>query len=152
VIDGLDEARGQAFTIARDLLARLAPYAVIVVATRDLRASDRDPSRTLVGALDPVEVVNLDSEQWVDSGRAALADYVVARLEGFCENEIKTVDQGPLAAKVQVQRLFAAARGFYRAGHLAEHIDVCAAKSVDRLLPITDDKEIRAAPQAQLHL
>jgi hypothetical protein len=82
VIDGLDEARGQAFTIARDLLTRLAPYAVIVVATRDLPAPEDDPSRTLIGALDPIEMLNLDAEQWVDSGRAALADYVVARLIG----------------------------------------------------------------------
>ena len=40
VVDGLDEARGQAFTIAEDLLRRLAaPYAVVVVATRDMHAA-----------------------------------------------------------------------------------------------------------------
>ena len=34
VVDGLDEARGQAFAIAEELLVRLAPYAVVIVSTR----------------------------------------------------------------------------------------------------------------------
>ena len=38
LVDGLDEARGEAFPIAEELLTRLAPYAVIVVSTRELRA------------------------------------------------------------------------------------------------------------------
>jgi hypothetical protein len=44
VVDGLDEARGQAFAMAEELLLRLAPYAVIIVATRELRRGETDPS------------------------------------------------------------------------------------------------------------
>ncbi|WP_328995989.1 tetratricopeptide repeat protein [Kribbella sp. NBC_01245] len=97
VIDGLDEARGQAFTITRDLLTRLAPYAVVVVATRDLPEPGGDSSGSLVGVLDPLEVMDLDDEHWADSGRDALADYVVARLRGVDQR----MDAGAVAEQVR---------------------------------------------------
>lgn len=40
VVDGLDEARGEAFAIAKDLLCRIAPVATVIVSTRDLPATD----------------------------------------------------------------------------------------------------------------
>jgi tetratricopeptide (TPR) repeat protein len=81
VVDGLDEARGQAFTIAQDLLVRLAPHAAVIVATRDLpRPSGDEASVTLIGALDPVEVMDLDTEPWLGSGLDALVGYVTSRL------------------------------------------------------------------------
>ena len=43
VVDGLDEARGHAFAIAEELLLRLAPYAVVIVSTRELRRSADGP-------------------------------------------------------------------------------------------------------------
>ena len=45
VVDGLDEARGQAFAIAAELLLRLAPYAVVIVATRELLGVARPTRR-----------------------------------------------------------------------------------------------------------
>ena len=44
VVDGLDEARGQAFAIAEELLLRLAPYATVIVSTRELRRGETEPS------------------------------------------------------------------------------------------------------------
>ena len=44
VVDGLDEARGQAFPIAEELLLRLAPYATVIVSTRELRRGETEPS------------------------------------------------------------------------------------------------------------
>ncbi|MGH3151101.1 MAG: hypothetical protein ACRDOB_10260 [Streptosporangiaceae bacterium] len=44
VVDGLDEARGRAFMLAEELLLRLAPYAVVIVSTRELRRGETEPS------------------------------------------------------------------------------------------------------------
>ena len=43
VVDGLDEARGHSFAIAEELL-RLAPYAAVIVSTRELRRGETEPS------------------------------------------------------------------------------------------------------------
>ena len=51
LVDGLDEARGEAFSIADELLARLAPHAVVAVSTRELRRGDDRP--TLISVLSP---------------------------------------------------------------------------------------------------
>jgi len=81
LVDGLDEARGEAFAIAEDLLARLAPYAVIVVATRELRRGDDRPS--LLGVLAPGGAgLDLDDPAGQDRTRADLAGYITARLAG----------------------------------------------------------------------
>ncbi len=48
VVDGLDEARGEAFDLA-DLVVRLAPYASIVVSTRPVHRAD--PPTSLIEAL-----------------------------------------------------------------------------------------------------
>jgi hypothetical protein len=79
VIDGLDEARGEAFGVAEDLLARLAPYAVIVVATRELRRGDDEPS--LIDVLAPGGAgLDLDDPAAQDRTRGDLAAYITARL------------------------------------------------------------------------
>src|ERR1019366_2656120 len=44
VVDGLDEARDEAFAIAEELLTRLAQHAVIVISTRERRRGDGRPS------------------------------------------------------------------------------------------------------------
>ena len=79
LVDGLDEARGEAFPIAEELLARLAPYAVIVVSTRELRRGDDQPS--LLGVLAPGGPgLDLDGPAAQDRTRTDLADYITARL------------------------------------------------------------------------
>lgn len=74
VIDGLDEARGEAFTIATSLLTKLANYAIVIVSTRQAqRVAGGAP---LLTELAPVEVLNLDDAD----NSADVRDYVVARL------------------------------------------------------------------------
>ncbi len=80
VVDGLDEARGEVFTIAADLLVRLAPYASVVVSTRPVVREESPPS--LIEALQAGSVLDLDEPVCRESGRAALRGYVVARLSG----------------------------------------------------------------------
>ncbi|MGH3933617.1 MAG: AAA family ATPase [Pseudonocardiaceae bacterium] len=80
VIDGLDEARGEMFTIAADLLVRLAPYTSLVVSTRP--ATRAEPATSLIEALQADAVLDLDDPVYRESGRVALRGYVVARLSG----------------------------------------------------------------------
>ncbi|ANZ42113.1 hypothetical protein BBK82_45465 [Lentzea guizhouensis] len=74
VVDGLDEARGESFSIATSLLTKLADHAVVIVSTRQVhRVVGRAP---LLTELSPMEVLDLD-----DGGSEAdVRDYVVARL------------------------------------------------------------------------
>ncbi|WP_167761905.1 ATP-binding protein [Blastococcus sp. CT_GayMR19] len=81
VVDGLDEAREQAFPIAAELLVKLAGLATVIVATRQLPPPPGSQA-PLLGVLSPVETLNLDDEQWQDSGRQALREYVIRRLTG----------------------------------------------------------------------
>jgi hypothetical protein len=67
VVDGLDEARGEMFTIAGDLLVRLAAYASIVVSTR--RVARAEPPASLVGVLQPAAVLDLDDPVPRESGQ-----------------------------------------------------------------------------------
>ncbi|WP_086667189.1 AAA family ATPase [Lentzea kentuckyensis] len=74
VVDGLDEARGESFSIATSLLTKLANHAVVIVSTRQAhRAAGGAP---LLTELSPVEVLDLDK---CDSA-SCVRDYVVARL------------------------------------------------------------------------
>ena len=73
VVDGLDEARGQAFAIAEDLLLRLAPYATVIVSTRQLRRGEQDPSLLDVLTAGTAEL-DLDDPVARERGRAARRD------------------------------------------------------------------------------
>ncbi|MGZ3146800.1 AAA family ATPase [Lentzea chajnantorensis] len=74
VVDGLDEARGESFSIATSLLTKLAQHAVVVVSTR--QAHRVVGGAPLLTELSPVEVLDLD-----DAGSAAdVREYVLARL------------------------------------------------------------------------
>jgi tetratricopeptide (TPR) repeat protein len=74
VVDGLDEARGESFSIATSLLTKLANYAVVIVSTRQAhRAAGGAP---LLTELSPVEVLNLDEADNATDVR----EYVLARL------------------------------------------------------------------------
>jgi hypothetical protein len=84
VVDGLDEARGDAFPIADDLLIRLARFAILVVTTRNL-PDPANADRTLVDTLRPAEVLDLDSPNSRASGAIALRKYVTRRLAGVSD-------------------------------------------------------------------
>ncbi|WP_086663631.1 SAV_2336 N-terminal domain-related protein [Lentzea kentuckyensis] len=74
VVDGLDEARGEAFSIATTLLTRIAQYCVVIVSTRQAhRVAGGAP---LLTELSPVEVVDLDEAD----NAADIRAYVLARL------------------------------------------------------------------------
>ena len=120
LVDGPDEARGEAFTIAEDLLARLAPYAVIVVSTRELRRGDDQPS--LLGVLAPRGAgLDLDDPAGQVRTRADLAGYITARLTGrdprmdaqavaayFTGQASMTADRPFLLARLVTDQLLAA--------------------------------------------
>ncbi|MFI6094157.1 hypothetical protein ACIA8G_01285 [Lentzea sp. NPDC051213] len=74
VVDGLDEARGESFSIATSLLTKLANYAVVIVSTRQAhRAAGGAP---LLTELAPVETLDLDQGDC----EADVRGYVTARL------------------------------------------------------------------------
>src|SRR5258708_3333504 len=75
--------------------------------------------------------------------------HFAARLKNSCEQEIKTINQRLLTAKIQVQRLLRGSAIFNGRGHLAENIDIGAAKTVDGLFAISHNKQIGAAYQRQ---
>ncbi|WP_210481742.1 tetratricopeptide repeat protein [Naasia sp. SYSU D00948] len=80
VVDGLDEASGEASTIVHQLLARLAHYATVIVATRDVLFPE-GPS--LVARLTPEGPgVDLDDPAVAARGLVDLREYVIRRLEG----------------------------------------------------------------------
>jgi hypothetical protein len=81
VVDGLDEARGHAFTISEELLLRLAPYAVVIVSTRELRRGETEPSLLEVLTAGAAEL-DLDDPAAQDRGRADMRAYIAGRLAG----------------------------------------------------------------------
>jgi len=84
VIDGLDEARGEAFSVAEDLLGRLSEHAVVIVSTREISRSDRRGS--LIATLAPQGAeLDLDDPPIHESGRRDIRDYVAARLSDVSE-------------------------------------------------------------------
>ena len=79
IVDGLDEARGEAFTIAENLLRRLAEHAVVIVSTRELWRGEEQES--LVATLTPRGAeLDLDDPEIRERGRADMRAYLVARL------------------------------------------------------------------------
>ncbi|WBB91405.1 tetratricopeptide repeat protein [Verrucosispora sp. WMMC514] len=82
VVDGVDEARGEAFPLAEELLLRLSPYAVVVVSTRDLPRIGDGPR--LVATLAPDGPgLDLDTADAQQRTRDDLRDYIHARLSGI---------------------------------------------------------------------
>ncbi|MEU9169110.1 tetratricopeptide repeat protein [Streptomyces sp. NPDC048420] len=79
VVDGLDEARGQAFKVADELLTRLAAYAVVIVSTREMQRGDEGAS--LLRTLAPEGAgIDLDDASRRERGREDLTDYLRLRL------------------------------------------------------------------------
>ena len=82
VVDGLDEARVQAFPIAEELLLRLAPYATVIVSTRERRRGETEPSLLDVLTAGTAEL-NLDEPAAQERGRADMRAYIADRLAGL---------------------------------------------------------------------
>ncbi|MER6674792.1 tetratricopeptide repeat protein, partial [Streptomyces sp. NPDC000983] len=79
VLDGLDEARTEAFKVADDLLLRLAAHAVVIVSTRDVPRGEEGPG--LVDTLAPKGAgLDLDDAEVARRGLVDLRDYVRLRL------------------------------------------------------------------------
>ena len=75
---------------------------------------------------------------------------LIARPEQTLKEVIEEVNQRRLTAKVQPQGLFFSACARQRLGHLTKHIDVRAAKTINRLFAIPDNKQICAFTPALL--
>ncbi|MFL6162453.1 MAG: tetratricopeptide repeat protein [Jatrophihabitantaceae bacterium] len=85
VVDGLDEARNEAFDIARDLLVRLAEWTTVIVSTRNLPGEGDTPD--LLGSLGPhAGLLDLDEPAAAESGRQAMRFYIANRLHGIAES------------------------------------------------------------------
>ncbi|WAZ21514.1 tetratricopeptide repeat protein [Streptomyces cinnabarinus] len=101
VVDGLDEARSEAFKIADDLLTRLAAHAVVVVSTRDMPRGEEGPG--LVETLAPKGAgIDLSDPEVERQGLDDLRKYVRLRLSGVDER----MDAGVVAG-----HLFGAGKG-----------------------------------------
>ncbi|CCK30286.1 hypothetical protein BN159_5907 [Streptomyces davaonensis JCM 4913] len=125
VVDGLDEARGEAFKIADDLLTRLAAHAVVVVSTRDMPRGEEGPG--LVATLAPKGAgIDLNDPAVERQGLDDLREYVRLRLSGVDER----MDVGAVAG-----HLFGAGEGSADVQHtflLARLVaDQLSAASVD---------------------
>jgi tetratricopeptide (TPR) repeat protein len=102
VIDGLDEARGEAFTIAADLVTRLAAFSTVIVSTRTL-IRDEAP-HSLLEVLTPTAVLDLDAPAQQDSQREAIGDYVTRRLAGRSTAMDSTAIANELSQRVSAGR------------------------------------------------
>ncbi|MFJ8963639.1 AAA family ATPase [Lentzea sp. NPDC102401] len=78
MVDGLDEARGEAFTIAVALLTPLAGCCTVIVSTRELKPVNG--GKPLVTTLAPLHTLDLDEPEFQESGKQALREYIAARL------------------------------------------------------------------------
>ncbi|MDX8031466.1 caspase family protein [Lentzea sp. BCCO 10_0856] len=128
VIDGLDEARGESFSIATSLLTKLANYAVVIVSTRQAhRVAGGAP---LLTELSPVEVLNLDEAD----NAADVRDYVLARL-------------GPTVAQSTVDEL--AALPFLTAWMLTDQLLADGGADLKLSLDAAFDRELAKVPSAR---
>src|ERR1041385_983262 len=82
--------------------------------------------------LDVTKLLAFSSHQFISGG------------EQSRKKVVEQIDQRGLAAKVELQRFFFAACCYESRGHFAKHIDVSAAKTVDRLFAIANDEKIGA--------
>jgi tetratricopeptide (TPR) repeat protein len=106
VVDGLDEARGESFAIARDLLVRLGRWATVIVSARPVPSEDG----TLVEVLEPAAVLDLDQPAVREAGRAALREYVESRLANMEPMDPKAVVDHVVGSTDAADRPFLLAR------------------------------------------
>src|SRR6185436_15999118 len=72
--------------------------------------------------------------------------HINRHLEQSREQMVEERDQRRLAAEVQLQRLLFTAGFEQDRCHLTKHIDVRSTKTINRLLAIANDEEIRRSP------
>ena len=97
VVDGLDEARDQAFAIASELLVRLGRWATVIVSTRNLPGPRDGPD--LLATLAPVATIDLDDPEIAKTGQDAIRRYITQRLDGVSS----TMDAAAVAEHFLVQ-------------------------------------------------
>ncbi len=100
VIDGLDEAGTEGFRIATDLIAPLAQYTLVLVASREVEI-DRGSASTssLLGSLGTATVqIDLDGDP--DATDRDVHDYVVARLNSSLLERSEAMDAERVAREV----------------------------------------------------
>lgn len=128
VIDGLDEARGESFSIATSLLTKLASHAVVIVSTRQAhRVAGGAP---LLTELSPVEVLNLDEA----GSETDVREYVLARL-------------GPAAAQSTVDEL--AKLPFLTAWMITDQVLADGGADLKLSLDAAFDRELAKVPSAR---
>jgi tetratricopeptide (TPR) repeat protein len=128
VVDGLDEARGESFSIATSLLTKLASCAVVIVSTRQAhRVAGGAP---LLTELAPVEVLDLDE---ADSA-ADVREYVLARL-------------GPAAPQSTVDEL--AKLPFLTAWMITDQVLADGGADLRLSLDAAFDRELAKVPSAR---
>ena len=103
VVDGLDEARGQAFPIAEELLLRLAPYATVIVSTRELRRGETEPSLLDMLTAGAAEL-DLDDPAAQQRGRGDMRAYIAGRLAGVDPAMDPDAVAGHLAGETSMTR------------------------------------------------
>jgi tetratricopeptide (TPR) repeat protein len=118
VVDGLDEAGAEGFRIATDLLEPLAQYALVIVATRDVRGDDTKPS--MLGSLGAASLI-IDLEADLSETDQDVHDYVVARLT---DREGRSIAEAmdPVLVAREVVRLARADGGAHEGSFLLARI------------------------------
>jgi hypothetical protein len=111
VMDGLDEARGQAFAVAEELLLRLAPYATVIISTRELRRGQTEPSLLDVLTAGAAEL-DLDGPAAQQRGRGDMHAYIAGRLAGVDP----AMDPGAVADHLAGETSMTAGRPFLLPG------------------------------------
>jgi hypothetical protein len=76
VIDGLDEAEGEAWSIADDLIRGLSQHTKVLVATREMERGDE----RLVESIATEPSIDLGDPRWAAQTRANVVEYVGRRL------------------------------------------------------------------------
>ncbi|MDX3661828.1 caspase family protein [Streptomyces sp. ID05-26A] len=128
VVDGLDEARGESFSIATSLLTKLASYAIVIVSTRQAhRVAGGAP---LLTELSPVEVLNLDDA----NSESDVREYVMARL-------------GPTAKQSTVDEL--ARLPFLTAWMITDQVLADGGADLKLSLDAAFDRELAKVPSAR---
>jgi len=128
VIDGLDEARGESFSIATSLLTKLASCAVVIVSTRQAhRVAGGAP---LLTELSPAETLNLDEAD----NAADVREYVLARL-------------GPAAPRSTVDEL--AKLPFLTAWMITDQVRADGGADLKLSLDAAFDRELAKVPSAR---
>ncbi len=114
LVDGLDEARAHTFAIAEELLLRLAPFAVVIVSTRE-RPRD-GTGQSLLGMLMAVGAaeLDLDAPATRERGRSDMRAYITGRLTGVSA----AMDPAAIAAHLSA----ASASPFLLASMVTDHL------------------------------